>query len=49
MPSIFVYHSLGKTGQVLFLNACNITTFMQTKGNNCEVTGSGRRADACVT
>ena len=49
MPQLFVYHSLGKTGQVLFLNACNITLFMQTKGNNREVTASGRGADACVT
>ena len=48
VPSFFVYHSLGKTGQVLFLNACNITKFRQAKGNNCEVTASGRRADACV-
>ena len=46
--NFFVYHSSGKTGQVLFLNACNITTFMQTKGNNCKVTASGRRADACA-
>ena len=41
-----VYHSLDKTGQVLFVNACKITTNIQTKGNNCEGTKSGRRADA---
>ena len=34
VPLFFVYHSLGNTGKVLFLNVCNITTIMQTKGNN---------------
>ena len=45
----FCYHSLGKTGQVLFLNACKITTIIQTKGNKCEGTRSGKGADAYVT
>ena len=42
-------HSLGKTEQVIFLNACKITTVIQTTDNNCEGTRSGRRANACVT
>ena len=46
MPKFFGYHSLSKAGQVQLPNACNITTIMQTKGNDCEVTRSGRRADA---
>ena len=44
--SIFVYHSLGKTGQVLFLNACEITTIIQTKDNDCE--GQGLVGDWCI-
>ena len=44
MPHFFVYHSLGKTGQVIFLNACKITTIIQTKGNDCEGTRSGTDA-----
>ena len=39
VPQFFVHHSLGKTGQVLFLNACKITTIIQTKGNDCEGQG----------
>ena len=39
----------GKTGQVIFLNACTITTVTQTTDNNCEGTRSGRMANACVT
>ena len=50
MPQFFVCHSFGKTGQVLFLTACKITTVIQTKGiMPAEGTRSGRRADACVT
>ena len=29
----------GKTGQVIFLNACKITTVIQTTDNNCEGQG----------
>ena len=39
MPEFYVYHSLGKTGQVLFLNAFKITTIIQTKGNDSEGQG----------
>ena len=45
MPSFFVYHSLGKTGKVIFVSACKITTIIQTNGNNCKGTRSGRKAD----
>ena len=31
VPLCFVYHSSGKTGQILFLNVCNITTIIQTR------------------
>ena len=49
VSSFFVYHSQGKTGQVIFLNACKITTVIQTTDNNCEGTRSDRTANACVT
>ena len=42
LHQFFVHHSLGKTGQVLFLNACKITTIIQTKSNDCEETRSGK-------
>ena len=44
----FAYHSLGKTGRVLFQNACIVSAIIQRKGVNCEGKSSGMGVDVIV-